>query len=237
METPYFEGYPFPSVTCEGPTSFGVTEAGEVYRIRVIKYPWAADAYLAFIWRYSKENDEVRHIDLGISRDGENWSYFGTNWYIPEGDSEEELTLYGLIRRGDEIWQYVDEGGAHGGDQGRTYYRYRQRLDGFVSLDGDDKAGQATTRPLIVQGERLIVNVLNTSQGRSTSAVKVAIIDDAGQEIPGFGLNDCDPVPADATQHTVSWRKRTDISRLAGHPIRLRFELRNAKLFAFEVAE
>jgi len=163
MRTPYFEGYPFPSVTCEGPTSFGVTDAGEVYRIRAIKYPWAPDVYLSFVWRYSGDNDEVRHIDLGLSRDGENWTFFATTesgpWYIPLGEQQEELTLYGLIRRGDEIWQYVDEGGAHGGDAQRVYYRYTQRLDGFVSLDAGAAVGTATTLPLVFEGDKLVLNI------------------------------------------------------------------------------
>ena len=31
------------------------------------------------------------------------WNLFGTNWYVPAGAAEEELTMYGLIRRGDEV--------------------------------------------------------------------------------------------------------------------------------------
>jgi len=228
LNTPYFEGYPFPSVTCEGPVSFGVTSAAEVYRTRAIKYPWAADVYLAFIWRYPGD-DGPRHVDLGISRDGENWKFFGTNWYIPPGSAEEELSIYGLIRRGDEIWQYVDEGGAHGGDADRRYYRYKQRLDGFLSLDASG-AGTAVTKPLVFTGKGVEL-VLNIKAG----SAKVAILDKAGSEMPGFGLADCDPIGVDAVNHVVSWRGKSDVTSLSGKEIRLKFDMSNCKLYAFEL--
>jgi hypothetical protein len=228
MNTPYFEGYPFPSVTCEGPGSFPVTDAGEVYRIRAIKYPWAPDVYLAFVWRYSSDNDEVRHIDLGVSRDGETWSWFGTNWYIPLGEQEEELTLYGLIRRGDEIWQYVDEGGAHGGSTQRVYYRYTQRLDGFVSLDAGSAVGTASTLPLVFEGDKLVLNI------KAAGSAKAAITDKDGKEMAGFRLADCDEIKCDSTEKIVSWNGKSSVGALAGKTVRVKLEMQDAKLYAFE---
>ncbi len=227
MVTPYFEGYPFPSVTCEGPVEFDVTAATQVYRTRAIKYPWAPDVYLAFVWRYP-DDDNPRHVDLGISRDGENWSFFGTNWYIPLGSEDEELSLYGLIRRGDEIWQYVDEGGAHGGSAPRYYYRYKQRLDGFVSLDAGGTTGTAITRPLVFQGDRLVLNIA------ATGSAKVAICNEFFTEIPGFGLSDCNLIQADSVEHVVTWNGDWDVSSLAGTVVRLKFQIQNTKLYAFQ---
>jgi hypothetical protein len=227
LDAPYFEGYPFPSVTCEGPVEFGVTAATEVYRTRAIKYPWADDVYLAFVWRYPGD-DGPRHVDLGVSRNGENWSFFGTNWYIPLGSEEEELSLYGLIRRGGEIWQYVDEGGAHGGSDPRYYYRYKQRLDGFVSLDAGGSIGTATTLPLTFEGGELVLNVA------ATGSVKVGILNEAGTAIPGFDVGDCDAVSGDLIEHVVTWGGSCDVNGLAGTTVRLRFEMQDAKLYAFE---
>jgi hypothetical protein len=232
MVSPYFEGYPFPAVTCEGPVEFGITGATQVYRTRAIKYPWAPDVYMAFIWRYPGD-DGARHVDLGVCRDGESWSYFATSypggpWYIPFGSAQEELSIYGLIRRGDEIWQYVDEGGAHGGGAARTYYRYRQRLDGFVSLNG---TGSATTHPIVFTGDRLELNIA------STGVSKVAFVGQPGQEIPGFGLADCDSISTDSVRHVVTWNGSSDIKSLSGIPVRLTFQLQGAKLYAFEIVD
>ena len=230
LRTPYFEGYPFPSVTCEGPISFDITEAGEVYRTRAIKYPWAPDVYLAFIWRYPG-NDGPRHIDLGVSRNGQDWSFFGTNWYIPPGSGEEELAIYGLIRRGNEIWQYVDEGGAHGGDAERTYYRYKQRLDGFVSLDAGDEIATATTLPLKFRGDRLTLNT------KASGWIKVAVADENGKPIRGFGFDDCNPIKGDFIDRTVTWKSGRTLGALRGKTVRLKFQMQNAKLFALQFTD
>ncbi|MHC4155513.1 MAG: LamG-like jellyroll fold domain-containing protein [Planctomycetota bacterium] len=228
MVTPYFEGYPFPSVTCEGPVEFTATGAGQVYRTRAIKYPWAPDVYLAFLWRYPGD-DGPRHVDLGISRNGEDWNFFGTNWYIPLGSEEEELSMYGLIRRGDEIWQYVDEGGAHGGDAPRYYYRYRQRLDGFVSLDAGGTTGTATTLPMVIEGRELALNV-----SAAGGWVKVGLLDEYGTALAGCDVNDCDTIGANSVEHIVSWQGNSYVAAYSGMVVRLQIEMQNAKLYAFQ---
>ena len=227
VEEPYFEGWPFPVVTGEGAVGFYPTESGWVYRTRAIKYPWAPDVYLAFIWRYPGD-DGARHVELAVSRDGQKWSFFGANWYFPPGAAEEEIGIYGMIRRGDELWQYVDEGGAHGGSAPRSYSRFRQRIDGFVSLDAKGAVGTATTLPLRFEGRRLLLNVV------SEGWLRVAVTDESGLEYPGFGLRDCDPISMDATEYEVSWQDPDDLSSLAGKSVRLRFEMQDTKLFAFE---
>ncbi|MGI9429054.1 MAG: hypothetical protein ACR2NM_10375, partial [Bythopirellula sp.] len=225
---PYFEGYPFPAVTCEGPVSFDVSTAGEVYRTRAIKYPWAPDVYLAFVWRFSGDDGEDRHIDLGVSRNGEDWKFFGDHWYIPPGSREEELSLYGLIRRGNEIWQYIDEGGAHGGDEQRKYYRYTQRLDGFASLDAKSNVGTATTRPLLFEGDRLSINV------KVDGELQVGFTDADGKDLPAYSVADSDLIRCDSVERIVTWKGKADVAALANRPIRLKFRMRDAKLFAFE---
>ena len=229
LKQPYFEGWPFPAVTGEGPILFRAEKYGSVYRTRAIKYPWAPDVYLAFIWRYPGD-DGARHVELAVSRNGRAWTLFGKNWYLPTGAAEEELMMYGMIRRGDEIWQYVNEGGAHGGDKRRRYYRYKQRLDGFVSLDAGATPGEATTRPLTFKGKQLLLNV-NVREGGSA---KVAITTPAGRSFPGFGIQECDEVKSDSTAHRLTWKANGDVSALEGKAVRLKFQARNAKLYSFE---
>lgn len=65
-------------------------------------------------------------------------------------------------------------------------------------------------------------------------SMRVAILDEKGNELKGFGLADCDPVIGDATSYLVSWQKNTDVSKLAGKIVRLKFELQNTKLYAFK---
>jgi hypothetical protein len=227
LADPYFEGWPFPAVTDEGQVGFSAQKYGWVYRTRAIKYPWAPDVYLAFLWRYPGD-DLPRHVELAVSRNGEDWRLFGPDWYIPVGEADEELTMYGLIRRGDQIWQYVDEGGAHGGDEERKYYRFEQRLDGFVSLDANEPVGTATTLPLQFDGEKLLLNI------KATGWARVALSDQEGNELPGFALTDCDEIQADAINRQVTWHGSSDVSSWKGKPVRVRFQMQKSKLYAFE---
>jgi len=233
LQNHHFEGFAMPVPTGEGPTIFKENQTGQVYRTRAFKYPWAPDTYLAFPWRF-RADDETRRVDLGVSRDGLHWKFYAhQRWYVepPEG-SDEVLSMYGLIRRGDEIWQYIDEGGAHGDTQGRAkpriYARVIQRLDGFVSLDAGETVGSAVTRPLSFRGNKLTLNVA------AAGNVLVEIQDKNGNPIPGFSMPDCDPIQTDSIRHVVSWKGNENLTQLDGKPVRLKFKMQNAKLFALQ---
>jgi hypothetical protein len=140
----------------------------------------------------------------------------------------ERKAQYGLIRRGNEIWQYTeDDTGPHGSGQ-RRCFRTRQRLDGFVSLDAGIETGRIRTRPFVFEGQHLALNVLSNGE------VRVAILDETGNSLPGYGLPDCDPIQGDSIDQKVSWKGRTSVRPLEGTVVQLEFEMQDAKLFAFE---
>jgi len=161
----------------------------------------------AFIWRYPGD-DGARHVELAVSRNGKQWQLFGTNWYLPTGAAEEELLMYGLIRRGGEIWQYANEGGSHGGSAPRYWSRYTQRIDGFVSLDAGDATGTATTLPLVFEGNQLVINI------NVTGSARIAVTDDNRKVFPGFDFSDCDPIKDDSVRQIVTWKGRSDLGQL-----------------------
>jgi len=84
------------------------------------------------------------------------------------------------------------------------------------------------THPFIFQGRQLELNVASRGE------VKVALLDEAGNAIPDFLVTECDPICADTVRHAVTWRGSADVSRLVGRPVRMRFEMRDAKLYAFQ---
>ena len=53
-----------------------------------------------------------------------------------------------------------------------------------------------------------------------------------GQPIEGFTLEDADEVFGDELDRSVTWNGKTDVSELAGRPIRLRITLSDADLYA-----
>jgi hypothetical protein len=53
--------------------------------------------------------------------------------------------------------------------------------------------------------------------------------------VPGYALADCFPIFGDHIDFPVSWKgKGTDVSTLAGKPVRIRFALKDADLYAFQ---
>ena len=90
--------------------------------------------------------------------------------------------------------------------------------------------GSLTTKPLVFEGTKLIIN-------SKAPGVSVAVLDHTGKPISGFTRNDCEPFQGDAIRHTVKWQGNSDISAISGKSVRLRFHLRNAKLYAFVVQD
>jgi len=222
---------PMPASAGELPIPFYPTRAGQPYRTRATKYRWAPDTYLAFVWRIIGDDHTTRRTELAVSRDGLNWKNYGEPFYIPNGweidggKVIEALSCNGLVRRGDEIWQY-----AHlRRRQADILCRLAQRLDGFVSLDAGEEPGWAVTRPLVVEGTRLELNV---SAHRS---VRVGMVNCDYSPIAGFRAEDCDPIRGDSVRRVVTWAGNSDLSRLPVEVVRLRFELEDVKLFAFEL--
>ena len=237
VPNPYYEGWAFPATTGEGITILGPDlvnpNSEQVFRTRAKKYEWAPDTYVSFLERSHNPPQ------LAVSRDAVNWHIFDgeqDGHYVPRIKGVGYIQN-GLVRRGDELWQYVNL-------RGGNIIRLTQRLDGFVSLDADDRTAVIITRPFIFDGQKLTLNV-DAAKG----SLKVAILDLTGQEMTGYnvGLTNppkknvrnysiahCDPITTDSVRRVVNWRGSPDVAGLAGKVVRLRFEMKNAKLYAFE---
>ncbi|MFA6547159.1 MAG: hypothetical protein WCS99_22270, partial [Limisphaerales bacterium] len=71
----------------------------------------------------------------------------------------------------------------------------------------------------------------------AAGSVRVEIQDANGKPLPGFALNDCPPLFGDTIERIVTWTGGGDVRALAGQPVRLRFELKDADVYAFQIAE
>jgi hypothetical protein len=245
-------------VSTEVPTVLaypGYTDDGhwtDIYNPAVVRYPWAEEAYLAFpsLNHYVHDSKIPNHstleIGMAVSRDGIAWNWPSTEAYIPFGPagSGRSGMLYmhvGLIRAGDEIYQYhFGTDIQHHGQVGKVYglegcrnsgrvYRTVQRLDGFVSADFPAGGGALTTPAMRTGGRELRLNV-NAAGG----ALAVAIQDESGRPLRGLGIDDCYAVTANSVDSAVSWRGSTDLASITSQPIRLCFHGQATKLFAFQ---
>ncbi len=105
------------------------------------------------------------------------------------------------------------------------------RRDGFASMDAGHEWGTLTTRRVRFRGSRLFVN-LQAPEGE----LRVELLDAKGQVIAPFSRDNCLPIRGDKTCQTVAWRGADDVSKVAGSPVRLRFHLRNGRLYSFWVS-
>ena len=144
-----------------------------------------------------------------------------------------------LVRVGDDLCIYY---GCWDGDHlswnrdGTTYYKDRVRVwrtalaklrwNGFVSLDARDGRGSLLTRPVRLEGRQLSVNAVAAG-----GSLRVQIEDEQTKPLLGFAFADCQPVHGNGVDQAVRWQNAADLARLAGRPVRLRFELEGASLY------
>jgi hypothetical protein len=100
--------------------------------------------------------------------------------------------------------------------------------DRYVGWQGAESPGTLLTRPISFRGQELILN-LDASRG----VAQVALLTAEGQPIPGFGLENCDPITADSFEHAVKWHGGS-LSALSGKPVRLQFLLRQSVLYTWQ---
>jgi hypothetical protein len=113
-----------------------------------------------------------------------------------------------------------------------THYleRLTFRTDGIAAVHAGYQPGEMLTKGLTFAGSRLTLNMSSSAAG----GIFVEIQDAAGVPIPGFTMADCVELNTDDLARTVAWKSGADISDLAGKPVRLRFQMTDADLFALE---
>ena len=55
------------------------------------------------------------------------------------------------------------------------------------------------------------------------------------QVVAGRTCDDCDPLSGDELSHTVTWRGNPDLGHADDQPVYLRFKMRCARLYGFEI--
>lgn len=110
--------------------------------------------------------------------------------------------------------------------------RYSWRLDGFASVSAPYDGGELLTKTLTFAGDRLLLNSSTAAAG----GVRVEVQEADGKPIPGFTLADSKELIGDDIERAASWKGGADLSKLAGRPVRLRFVLKEADLYALRFA-
>jgi hypothetical protein len=155
-----------------------------------------------------------------------NWTYADNTcaWYPVE-------TAADIPGMPNELSLYVSENFWIG--KASTLRRYTLRLDGFVSVHAGGDEAELLTKPFRFGGKALELNYATSAAGW----LRVEIQDADGHPLPGFSWLESHKIVGDHVDRVVSWNGGVDLSKLAGKPIRLRFVMRDADLYALRFRE
>lgn len=259
---PNWHNHEIPYVSTELPTVLASDDSDpketDLYGSQVFLYPWAHRVYLAFptVYYHFKEGREhllpggvpgnvgVGEVQLAVSRDGRKWTRYRRPAYLKSGWHGDiyaswPWVLRGMFRRDERIYQYVSvRRSGHGGraivetssPELRGFSLFEQQPDRFVAADFAYTGGSATTEPFIFEGNRLTLNFDTGAAGEA----HVGILREDGTSHESFDIADCDVLNGDYFDKQVAWKGKSDVSALAGKPVRLRFKMRGAALYAFQ---
>lgn len=206
--------------------------AVQLYTNAIRPYARAPHLMLGFPTRYQPKHSQVEPVFMS-SRDRVNFKRW-EEALIPitapkdrDGNRSNYMTcgMLFLPGRPNELSVYASE--AYYAGPGSRIRRFSFRVDGFVSASA--RQGELVTKELTFAGTKLNLNLVSRGESR------VEILDDAGKPVPGYALEDCQPLKGDFVDQSASW-KGGDLSKLASKIVKLRFVLNDADLFALQFA-
>jgi hypothetical protein len=233
--TPHYVVLPDPSVD-EGETQFyameGYLARGDlvVGMVKVLRDDLKADDPPDPPEAYG-----LGYTALAWTRDGETWTrdpepFFDRHpeqgvWDHAHAWIDEQVSV------GHEVFLYYG-GYARGHKVGRFEERQiglvKMQRDRYVARAADAHVGHITTPVCVLDGTLLTVNA-DASRGH----IRVQLLTEDGQPMPGFTFEDCPPITADATESPVKWPG--SLSHVKGKKVRLSFELVDARIFALNL--
>lgn len=221
------------------PPRIDLNVRAELYNLDAVAYE-SLILGLFSIWRGQfTDREKPNDITVGFSRDGFHWDRPSRRPFIPVSERPGDWN-YGNVQSaggvclvvGDRLFFYVSgrTGGRDLNSRSSTGLATLRR-DGFVSMDAGTQEGTLTTRLVTFKGRRLFVNA-DVESGE----LRVEILDRNGRPIPGFTRAECLPLRSDSTLLAVHWKDASDLTSLAGKPVRFRFYLRDGRLYSFWVS-
>ncbi|MBW3542373.1 MAG: hypothetical protein KY476_19065 [Planctomycetes bacterium] len=208
-------------------------------------YEWPGDVSAGGADLVKRHERDVMNFYIGTSRNADNWDLtwvYAGKPMIPRGpdgafDKDIVLPASQIVTHDDRHWLYYAGANERHGTGEVTFPRKHAiglatlRLDGFVALVAGDEAGTVTTKPFRLDGSAVEVNVDATN---GTFAMEV--LDAAGKPLPGYTAGDAMQYEnVDNLRLRPCWRNADDLSPLKGRMVRLRFHLRHARLYAFQI--
>lgn len=171
------------------------------------------------------------------SRDGVNWHRWDEAILTPGLEHDQNWVygdcypMLGLFETPcehpsnvNEISMFVPEG--HRSGKYSSLYRYTIRIDGFASYRATYKPCVISTKPFVFDGKELFINFSTSARGY----VFIELQDEHGEPIEGF--RSCE-IFGDSLERPVYFGESSDLSSLAGKPIRMKITMSDADIYSF----
>ena len=84
------------------------------------------------------------------------------------------------------------------------------------------------TKPFVFKGDSLLLNFAPSAAG----SIRVEILDVDGTPVPGYSAVEAQELIGNYIEHPACWKEGTDVSALAGKPVRLHFIMKDADLYS-----
>jgi len=231
----------------------------DLYSPGYMRYPDAENAHFMFPSVIDRWEGTLK-VKAAVSRDGRSWLRPNRSDVLPLGepgtfDSARMFLSPDFVPLDRDTYAIYyratndPHGGAHGSvkpanprveGMGRVTFK-RDRILGIEAGSGE---GVFSTRPLLFEGRRLVINAEPTGPA---PRIQVQLIGVGQREVqrpqgigredvvcPGCSFEDNVPITGDVLDGEVRWRNRQDIAGWANKPVRLHFRMKGMRIYAFQ---
>jgi hypothetical protein len=202
----------------------------QIYCMPVFRYQ---GIYLGLPAIYNTETDRT-HTELAWSPDTIRWHRVCPGSpLIPQGSERDDYDWGCVYPAANPVFldeeirlYYGARDGPHSGWRVGSFCLAMLRPDGFAGYEPmlADKLAIITTKPITGYFASLRI----TADVEAGGFVRAAVVDEQGAV-----LVDSEPIHSTATNGVITWKAGWDPNAARGKDIRLKFELRGAKLYSF----
>lgn len=226
------------------------------------RYGEADDAHFLFPSALA-QHEGTLDVQVVVSRDNRTWIRSTREAFIPRGQpgSYDSTRVYagpGFVPIGKERYALYCrcENKPHGGVHARTSMKTTPenapklgralfKRDRIVGIEAGSEWGTFTTRPLLFDGRRLVVNAEPTGASAQLKIEMIGVDTMQAQDAvhgrhredavcPGYTFEKCTPLTEDQLDAPVRWEGRAGVGEWAGKPVRLSFRMRSVRIYAFQ---
>ena len=199
----------------------------------------------------NRHDRDITNFYIGTSRDCDSWDLswvYAEEPIIPRGpngsfDKDGVSPSSTVVTHDDRHWLYYSGNNERHGTaelEPPVWFKSKSviglatlRLDGFIGLHADATGGTVTTKPFLLEGDHLQVNI-----DGSTGSFSIEVLDEDGRPVPGFDESSAQVYQnVDNIRLEPQWKGSNNLASLKGEIIHLKFKLNDATLYAFQIGE